>query len=347
MVDDTLPDVDDFDSVPPPSGGVTTAVADSPPAAAVRAGQPLSPDHGPADSIRDDGVQFGYDPEFAQSASSTSGLAFDVPDNAEILVTRSARSAASRRRDAVRGDDTAEDDAPVIEGESKQQRRRREREERRADSQARRQQQAAQRAQRKADRAAEQEQTAEQNTGGRRRRRLLAPAAALAVVGAGAVGAMQFIGDSGDSTNSVDAILPDRSAAAFAAGDGCVPGTDSAGATITNSAPADTGSSGPAAIGGMEHAYYALKDGNAVATFMSPTLTPDGSSIQAALDSYFPAGDQVAYCMKIAATDDPNVSDVQIIESRNGIEKTRVHQEITTEQGPDGRYVVSRVVKVD
>ena len=156
-----------------------------------------------------------------------------------------------------------------------------------------------------------------------------------------------FGSEESSGPGAVDSILPEPNAPTFAAGAGCVTGTDSTGATISNSAPADTRGSGPAAIGGMEHAYYALRNGSAVASFMAPSIKPNSESIQAALDAYFPAGTNVTYCMKITSTADANVSDVQIIEARDGVEKVRVHQLITTERSSDGAYRVSKVVKVE
>ncbi|WP_155832224.1 hypothetical protein [Gordonia alkanivorans] len=153
--------------------------------------------------------------------------------------------------------------------------------------------------------------------------------------------------DAGGSDQTGDDTAAVQNSPRFAAGAQCIPGTDSNGATISNSAPVDTTDSAAGAIGGMEYAYYALRDGAAVASFMAPTLQPDAASIQQALDDYFPAAAQVEYCLKINPTGDANVSDVQIIESRSGTEVTRVHQQITTTTSADGTHLVSRVVKVD
>lgn len=324
-VTDDWDDDDSFDT--PPPAETHSAPTDMEMGATAVATRTVRP---PTLSDTDDGELFGWDPDFASSNLTGAGAAFTLPANDEI-VEPIRRSQQRARQSASHAPD---DDEPQL--SSRQRRREASRERREA---------------RREDRSQTAESSrneADDTPGHTERQRRKWPLAVGAVFAGGVavfVWVSPFADDNAPPEPQGPVMATTQVTPAFGPDAQCRPGTASDGSVISNSAPADTRGGGAAAIAAMENAYYGQRDGAAVASHMSPALRPQAQSIQTALDKYFPPGTEVSYCLRVRATGDPNVSDVSIIESRNGAEFKRVEQRITTEKSATGGYLVAKVVE--
>lgn len=359
MNDDLWSGDDDFDDLP--AGGlavVTESATSSAPTslpnrapASDRQGRRVGDD---PNEIVDDGVTYGIDPDFAEAVAPTLGATFDFPSGADILDpprSRTSKSASRPSRAAATDQDTDVEPEPEV---SSRDARRMQREEKAAarqrDRDAAKEARKERIAARKERRNGSADDTAPRGEKSRRRNKWVPVILVALVVAVGAVAYFSLFSrssvDAGGSGPAQSTTSAAAAAPTFAAGAGCVPGAAAQGMTVADATSSTDTTTAVGAINAMENAYYMQRSGTAVASYMGPALKPDPAKIQSALDGYIPAGTNVAYCMQVGAADAGNVHDVQIIESRNGTEFARTHQQITVVKQTDGTYQITWVHKV-